>query len=156
MNAISFEFCNFNKDEHITALHNLLHGYMADPMGDYPVHTPEQQKKLIEGLRKHPGVFVVLVLYDGEFVGMATYFELFSTFNVRPYMNIHDVFVLDTFRGKGLGKQLMEHLIQIALVHEYCKITLEVREDNVNAQRLYHSLAFKECDPLMHFWTKKL
>ena len=36
------------------------------------------------------------------------------------------------------------------------KITLEVREDNLKAQKLYKSLGFEDCQPKMFFWTKKM
>ncbi|MHB9142771.1 MAG: GNAT family N-acetyltransferase, partial [Paludibacter sp.] len=60
------------------------------------------------------------------------------------------------YRGKGLGKALMKKLEDISIERNYCKITLEVREDNAVAQNLYRSLGYGECQPKMLFWTKKL
>jgi len=50
----------------------------------------------------------------------------------------------------------MERLVEISTERGYCKITLEVREDNTLAKGLYHSLGFDPCKPNMLFWTKKL
>jgi ribosomal protein S18 acetylase RimI-like enzyme len=75
---------------------------------------------------------------------------------VKAYLNIHDIVVYERFRSKGLGKALMEKLVEISVERDYCKITLEVREDNQVAQSLYRSLGFEECKPNMFFWTKKL
>ncbi|MDR3653762.1 MAG: GNAT family N-acetyltransferase [Paludibacter sp.] len=154
--SITFEFCDFENPAHLTALADLLNMYMADPMGDAAPLNKLQQLRLVDGLANHPAAFVLFVLYRAEIVGMATCFINFSTFNVKSYLNIHDFFVHPTFRGKGLATNLMQELISISTSRDYCKITLEVREDNVAAQGLYLSFGFEECKPSMLFWTKKL
>jgi len=153
---ISFEFCDYENQLHLTALVDLLNHYMTDPMGEAPPLNKLQQLRLVDGLSNHPAALVLFVLYEGEIVGLATCFINFSTFNVKSYLYIHDIVVYADFRNKGLGKALMEKLIEISTEREYCKITLEVREDNFQAQGLYYSLGFEECTPGMLFWTKKL
>ena len=153
---ISFEFCDYENPLHLTALVDLLNHYMTDPMGEAPPLNKLQQLRLVDGLSNHPAALVLFVLYDGEIVGLATCFINFSTFNVKSYLYIHDIVVYADFRNKGLGKALMEKLIEISTERDYCKITLEVREDNFQAQGLYYSLGFEECTPGMLFWTKKL
>ena len=153
---ISFEFCDYENPLHLTALVDLLNHYMTDPMGEAPPLNKLQQLRLVDGLSNHPAALVLFVLYEGEIVGLATCFINFSTFNVKSYLYIHDIVVYADFRNKGLGKALMEKLIEISTEREYCKITLEVREDNFQAQGLYYSLGFEECTPGMLFWTKKL
>jgi len=46
--------------------------------------------------------------------------------------------------------------VEISLERDYCKITLEVREDNEAALALYRKMGFTECEPNMYFWTKTL
>ncbi|MDD4968760.1 MAG: GNAT family N-acetyltransferase [Paludibacter sp.] len=152
----SFEYCDFENPMHLTALVDLLNHYMTDPMGEAPPLNKIQQLRLVDGLANHPAALVLFVLYDGEIVGLTTCFIIFSTFNVKPYLYIHDLIVYANFRNKGLGKALMEKLIEISIERDYCKITLEVREDNFQAQGLYYRLGFEECTPSMLFWTKKL
>lgn len=156
MHNISFEICDFKNTEHQYALISLLNHYMSDPMGDYPPHDEKKQRLLVEGLGKHPTAFVLLLLYDGEYAGLTTCFVNYSTFKLKPYLYIHDVVILKGYRSKGLGKAMMEELVSISKERDYCKITLEVREDNPAAQKLYKSLGFEECDPKMYFWTKTL
>jgi ribosomal protein S18 acetylase RimI-like enzyme len=64
--------------------------------------------------------------------------------------------VVKEYRGKNIGRKLLEKCIEIAKERDYCKITLEVRDDNTVAKNLYKSLDFRECIPVMHFWTKTL
>jgi ribosomal protein S18 acetylase RimI-like enzyme len=86
---------------------------------------------------------------------MATCFINFSTFKAKPFINIHDVVIDKQHRGKGFGKNLLNKIESIAIERNYCKITLEVREDNYTAQSLYYDLGFKEGMPEMYFWTKE-
>ena len=156
MNPITFEFCDFENPVHLNALADLLNMYMTDPMGDAPPLNKLQQLRLVDGLANHPSSFVLFELLDEVIVGLATCFINFSTFKVNSYLNIHDFFVHPDYRGKGLANSLMHELIRISNERKYCKITLEVREDNFIAQGLYKSLGFEECRPSMLFWTKTL
>lgn len=155
-NKIDFVFCDYNLPVHVTAFTDLLNSYMRDPMGEAPVLDNKQQQKLVEGLANHASAFVLFILYEGKYAGFTTCFVNFSTFKVKSYLYVHDVFVLNNFRSKGLGKCLMQKLIIISKERDYCKITLEVREDNKTGKKLYQSLGFGECDPKMFFWTKTL
>ena len=154
--GIKFEFCDFENPTHLTSLVDLLNMYMADPMGDAQQLNKLQQLRLVDGLANHPSSFVLFEIYTGNIVGLATCFINFSTFMVKPYLNIHDFFVHPDYRSKGLANSLMQELIIISKERKYGKITLEVREDNLVAQGLYKSLGFEECKPKMLFWTKKL
>jgi ribosomal protein S18 acetylase RimI-like enzyme len=153
---IQFEICDFENPEHLNALAELTNHYMEDPMGDSPPLNKLQQLRLIDGLANHPTSEVQFAIFENQIVGLTTCFMNFSTFYVKPYLYIHDLVVLNEFRGKGIGKALMENLINISIERKYCKLTLEVREDNKVAQSVYKSLGFEECNPTMFFWTKKI
>src|SRR5665647_3337030 len=151
-----FEFCDYTNPTHLEAMGFLLNHYMEDPMGDHPPLNSEELSLLAEKLAELPHAFILLMLLDGKFVGMSTCFELLSTFKIKPYLYIHDFIVHGNFRGLRLGRKLMEKLVEISLERDYCKITLEVREDNEAALALYRKMGFTECEPNMYFWTKKL
>lgn len=148
--------CDFNNPEHTQALVDLMNHYMLDKMGDYPPLDNEKQKLLIEGLRKHPSKLVLLAEEDGKYLGLVNCFINFGTFDAKPFINIHDIIVLNTVRGKGIGRMLMQAVSNEAEKQGCCKITLEVRADNTVAQSLYKSFDYKESTPVMHFWTKRL
>ena len=150
---ISFEFCDFENPEHLTTLAKLVDAYKADPMGDSPQLSKLQQLRLVDGLASHPKALVVFVLWKNEVAGFSVCFENFSTFMVKSYLYIHDFFVLIQFRGKGIAKNMMQELLSISKQRGYCKLTLEVREDNSVAKSLYNSFGFEACAPNMLFWT---
>ena len=153
---VTFELCNFDNQEHVEALLDLYAHYMQDPMGNAPALEPEQQAKLIEALKTQPKTFVLFIRMNGEYAGLATCYELLSTFKVQPYLYIHDVIIHSHFRGQRLGRKLLEQITAEARKRNCCKITLEVREDNQAALRLYHHMGFADCQPKQYFWTKNL
>jgi ribosomal protein S18 acetylase RimI-like enzyme len=51
--------------------------------------------------------------------------------------------LLPEFRGKGIGRRLMQRTIDAAFALGLTRIELTVREENVNAIALYKSLGFE-------------
>lgn len=153
---LTFVFCDYSNEYHCERFAWLINHYMSDPMGEVKPLTMVEQLRLVDRMSKHPAAFVLFAVLDEEIVGLATCFINFSTFKVKPYLNIHDVIVQKEFRGYGFGRFLMQKCMDIARDRKYCKVTLEVRDDNFQAQKLYKSLGFDDSNPVMHFWTKEL
>ena len=51
--------------------------------------------------------------------------------------------VSSTYRGKGIGKKLLNHLYNIGLSEGYPNISLEVRKNNKNAFGFYKKMQFE-------------
>ena len=154
--VLSFVFCDYANEYHCESFALLIGQYMADPMGDSKPLTPMEQLRLVDGMSKHPAGFVLFAVLDEEIIGLVTCFINFSTFKARPYLNIHDVLVKKDYRGNGYGRLLLEKCVALASERKYCKVTLEVRSDNLPAQMLYKSMGFKDSNPTMYFLTKEL
>jgi ribosomal protein S18 acetylase RimI-like enzyme len=147
--------------EHQRAIIAMLDAYMRDPMeGGTPM--PETTKRdLIPGLRAHPACYVFLAYRDKTPVGFSICFLGFSTFNARPLINIHDIFVDSSVRGKGIGRRLLDRIETKARELKCCRLTLEVREDNEVARSLYRKAGFDRAvvgpkNIPMEFWRKPL
>ena len=154
---VSIIDCDFSNREHREAIIELMNDYMADKMGgNRPPYNDKTAQKVLTGLEKHPSKLVLLAKYDDRFVGLANCFINFGTFAGRPFINIHDIVVLKSFRGRQVGLRLMESISHRAQELDCSKITLEVRDDNTYAQKLYKKLGYREDKPPMHFWTKYL
>ena len=148
--------CNFEDPSHLQAIVDLTAAYMADPMGGEESMPETVRLNLPKLLTDHPAKLILLAKINHTYVGICTAFIGISTFYARPYFNVHDIAVLPAYRDKGVGQQLLESLIEIARQRNYCKITLEVRHDNLPAQHLYRKLGFEDTKPPMYFWTKWL
>jgi ribosomal protein S18 acetylase RimI-like enzyme len=156
MEDIQIIECDFNNPEHREQIVRLISAYMLDPMGGEEAMADDVKLNLVDVLENHPARLVLLAKVGNEYAGITNCFINISTFRAKPYFNVHDVTVLKEYRGKGIGRKLLEKVIEIARNRGYCKITLEVREDNKNAKALYQSLGFSDYEPFMHFWTKTL
>ena len=94
-------------------------------------------------------------------VGFSICFLGFSTFLARPLLNIHDIFVDLSVRGRGIGAMLLERIEASARELNCCRITLEVREDNRVARGLYRKVGFDRVVVgakriALEFWHKPL
>jgi ribosomal protein S18 acetylase RimI-like enzyme len=156
MTMIEITVCDYSNPAHSEALASLINSYIDDEMGGGNLLSQEEQQRMIEGLSAHPKAIVLLAREDGIFVGLLTAFENFSTFTAKPMLNIHDVFVLNDYRGKGVGRKLMKAIVAEAERRKCSRLTLEVRKDNVKAQNLYQSLGFAEVEHGMFYWRKYL
>lgn len=147
--------------EHAHALVTMLDAYMRDPMEGGEPPSDQVKRDLIPGLRAHPACYVFLAYRDNQPVGFSICFLGFSTFNARPLLNIHDIFVDSSVRGRGVGAMLLARLEAKARELNCCRLTLEVRQDNVVARGLYRKIGFEQVvvGPQrvpMEFWRKPL
>jgi GNAT superfamily N-acetyltransferase len=133
-----------DRAEHQRAVIELTDAYSRDPMGDGHPLAPEVRESLISGLRQHPTTLIFLA-YDGaDAVGIATCFLGFSTFAARPLINLHDVGVLPSHRGRGISRQLLAAVEAKARALDCCKLTLEVLENNHRARGVYAAAGFAQ------------
>lgn len=159
--AIRTVQADLQQPDHQAAVLTLVDAYSRDPMGDGAPLSAAARARLIPGLRQHPTTLVLLA-YDGDTpVGVAVCFVGFSTFAARPLVNLHDVAVLPSHRGRGVGRALLAAVEAQARELGCCKLTLEVLEGNSIAQAAYRSLGFDayQLDPSLGkalFWEKKL
>ena len=56
---------------------------------------------------------------------------------------VYDIFVKEEFRGKGIGKKLLEEAESYCREKRYSRILLMVSVNNVEAIRLYNKMGFK-------------
>lgn len=135
---------DLHQPQHQAAIVALIDAYARDPMGGSQGLSDAARVALIPGLQQHPTTLIFLA-WDGDTpVGIAVCFLGFSTFQARPLLNIHDLAVLPTHRRQGVGRLLLEHVAAKARALNCCKLTLEVRADNLTAQQLYHAVGFEQ------------
>lgn len=127
---------------HQAAVLQLVDAYSRDPMGDGAPLSPEVRGRLITGLREHPTTLIFLALEADQPVGVAVCFRGFSTFAARPLINIHDLHVLPSHQGRGIGKALLAAVEAKAREMGCCKLSLEVQEHNHRARQTYASAGF--------------
>jgi ribosomal-protein-alanine N-acetyltransferase len=58
---------------------------------------------------------------------------------------IFSLAVRDVYRGQGIGRQLLQTILEVFYENGFQYATLEVRASNKNAQRLYSKIGFVPC-----------
>lgn len=73
-------------------------------------------------------------------VGFALYFSTFSTFLCRPSLYLEDLFVQPEFRGRQIGRHLLQSLARIAVQRGCGRFEWSVLDWNESAIRFYESM----------------
>lgn len=147
---------DLNNPIHCEQILNLLNDYMEDEMGVSKSMPKELAPKIIEGLKQHSAYLGFFVCVDEQFAALANCNLNFSTWQAKFLINIHDIIVSPTFRKQGVGQFLLTEIEIYAQENGYCKLNLEVRNDNLKAQKLYKKVGYSDCEPPMFFWQKLL
>jgi ribosomal protein S18 acetylase RimI-like enzyme len=133
---------DLGNDNHAATIVELLDTYARDRFGGSKPLSESTRERLIPAMRQHPTSLVLLTFDNQTAVGMATCFIGFSTFQAQPLLNIHDLVVVPSHRGRGIGRALLGAAEQAAIKRGCCKLTLEVVDDNLLARGLYESYGF--------------
>ena len=127
---------------HARAVVELLDDYARDEAGGGEPLSDFARSRLVAELAARPTAFSVLA-FDGEQpVGLVNCIEGFSTFACQPLVNVHDVAVRASHRGRGVGRRLLAQVEAIARERGACKLTLEVLSGNRAAIALYERTGF--------------
>ena len=136
---------------HAAALVMLLDAYASDPAGGGKGLSDFARANLVSGLAARPQAYSVLAFDGVQPVGLVNCIEGFSTFACKPLVNVHDVAVLASHRGRGIAEQMLAEAEVIARERGAVKLTLEVLSGNRSAVRLYERIGFAgyQLDPAM-------
>ena len=136
---------------HAAALVNLLDTYARDLSGGGEALSEFTRTNLVSALAARQQAFSVLAFIHGQPVGLINCMEGFSTFACKPLVNVHDVVVVASQRGRRLAEKMLAAVEEIAVARGACKLTLEVLQGNRSAIRLYERVGFAayQLDPAM-------
>lgn len=122
--------------ENFSQLRSLMYQYIV---GFYKRPAPPEHRvdalmmMLLEG--KHGVQFVAVE--DHALVGFATLYFTYTTTRADKSAVMNDIFVLEEFRGNGVGRQLFDHCLDYVRSHGYTHMSWVTEPDNQAAQRFY-------------------
>jgi phosphinothricin acetyltransferase len=111
---------------------------------EYVLLKPDYMEKWFDTKAKGNYPVIGLETDDGELAGFAS----FGKFRDRPaykYTIEHSVYVDARFRGRKLGRQLLELIIAAAIKQEYHVMMGGIDASNAVSIRLHESLGFQHC-----------
>lgn len=100
--------------------------------------SPEDLAQNLFGER--PYAEAVIAEVDEAAAGMALYFYNFSTFLMRPGLYLEDLFVLPTYRRRGVGQALFMYLGKLALAQGCGRFEWSVLDWNTPAIEFYQRM----------------
>lgn len=116
-------------------------------LGHEVVATEDALRATLFGPR--PAAEVLLAEEDGRPVGLALFFQNYSTFLARPGIYLEDLFVEPDFRGRGLGKALLQAVARLAVDRGCGRFEWSVLDWNQPAIDFYRALGARP----LNDWT---
>lgn len=163
---LTIQQVDFSNSQQTDELLTLLNAYACDPMGGGEPLPASTRARLIQEMATRDGVYSFIAYQQTnseqtQAVGLVNCVEGFSTFAAKPLCNIHDIAVLEAYRGQGIAQALMQRVCEYAKQRGCCKVTLEVLTGNTRARNAYRSFGFEpyQLDPALgsaEFWEFKL
>jgi ribosomal protein S18 acetylase RimI-like enzyme len=151
MSTLTIVQADYGLPAHAEAVVMLLNAYALDIAGGGEALSAFTMANLVRELAARPQVYSILAFDSTAPVGLVNCIEGFSTFACKPLVNVHDVAVLASHRGRGVAAQMLALAEAIARQRGAVKMTLEVLTGNKSALTLYQRLGFAgyQLDPSM-------
>ena len=108
--------------------------------------TATEEDLLRDGFGPNPFYFCLIADLDGQPAGFALYFFNYSTWMGRPGLYLEDIFVQPEFRGRGIGKALLEKVAAIAVEKNCPRLQWEVLDWNTPAIEFYRAMGAEFLD----------
>jgi GNAT superfamily N-acetyltransferase len=125
--------------EDIPTLLSLIRGLAAYEKKSDKVVVSEQDL-LRDAFGPQPKFRALIAEWAGKPCGYASFFYFYSTFQGRAALFLEDLFVLETFRGNGIGKALLVAVAKLAVKEGCFGLRWEVLDWNRPAIEFYEKL----------------
>jgi GNAT superfamily N-acetyltransferase len=126
----------------LTGLADFEHLEPPDPAG---------RQRIINDVFTKKRVNLFLAFMGKNPVGYALYFYTYSTFLARPTLYLEDIFVLEKFRGFGIGLSLFTTCVNEAMKKNCGRLELAVLTWNKKAITFYEKLGAKRLDEWYYY-----
>ncbi|WP_028188826.1 GNAT family N-acetyltransferase [Salinispora pacifica] len=87
-----------------------------------------------------PLAYAVLAWNEDVLVGLATYSFLWPAVGLTRSLYLKELYVTEAARTRGVGRLLMNHLVEVAVAHSCSRIEWTTDRNNAGAQRFYEGL----------------
>ena len=108
--------------------------------------TASEEDLLRDGFGPNPYYHCLIAELDGSPAGFAFYFFDYSTWLGRPGIYLEDLFVHPEFRGRGIGKALLQRVAAIAVEKNCARLKWQVLDWNTPAIDFYAAMGAEFMD----------
>src|SRR6516164_6517496 len=98
-------------------------------------------RQIADAIFSTPPAAYALLAWDGDrLVGFAAYSFLWPAVGLTRSLYLKELYVAEACRERGVGKLLMQNLVEIAVKHACSRVEWTTDEQNRDAQAFYESL----------------
>jgi GNAT superfamily N-acetyltransferase len=108
--------------------------------------TATEDDLLNHGFGPNPFYFCLMAEHESQPAGFAFYFFNYSTWKGRPGLYLEDLFVQPEFRGRGIGRALLEKVAAVAVEKNCPRMQWEVLDWNTPAIDFYRAMGAEFLD----------
>lgn len=153
---MNIRLCNINDKKNWI---NLNKAFMAYELSDEDFWNntdaiSDEQFGIVfeEALNSPELITMMMIEEEKEAIGFANLMIIFSVWAHGKALILDDLFVLEEYRGKGLGRKVLEFIEDHAKENKYKRLQFQSELSNPNAYKFYISLGYKSED--MHFFVR--
>ncbi|KAK2719477.1 thialysine N-epsilon-acetyltransferase-like isoform X3 [Artemia franciscana] len=92
-----------------------------------------------DGFGPNPYFYALVCQVNTKIIGYSIYFYTYSTWEGRV-VYIEDIYVQESYRGKGIGTAFIKHVAKIAVSKSCQRLELSVLNWNTASRKFYESL----------------
>lgn len=123
--------------EDVPAVYKLLTGFAKNR--DVEDSFKLTEERLLHLLKNH-GLNALLVFHEDKIVGTITFYETISTFAGETGLHIEDMYIRNTYQRRGIGKLLLDGMIEETKERGYTKLEWQCAKDNYGAMKFYSKM----------------
>jgi ribosomal protein S18 acetylase RimI-like enzyme len=135
--------------DELSAVRDLFQDYQASLGIDLCFQGFEQELRSLPGDYVAPLGGLLLATVDGEPAGCCAFRPLANSDHINA-CEMKRLYVRNAFRGLGLGRRLVEAVIEGAQQAGYSTMLLDTLSDMESARALYQEVGFVETEPYYH------
>jgi len=94
--------------------------------------------------RERPAAYVLLAKDDQRVIGLASYSYLWPAIGLTQSLYLKELYVRSAHRRQGVGRRLMERLLEIAAENQCSRLEWTTDRDNPLALTFYTNLQYAE------------
>jgi GNAT superfamily N-acetyltransferase len=103
--------------------------------------------RLIRDVTSDPPMFhAYLAMVDGVPAGYLAFYFTYSTFLARPTLFLEDIFILEKYRKRGIGRELFRFCVREAKRRECGRMEWTALDWNSPAHRFYEGMGARRMD----------
>jgi len=149
VNTKFVEFLTPRSPAELDALRGIFREYAASLDVDLSFQGFEQELATMPAEYAEPRGALLLVRVDGQVAGCCALCPM-DTVDYPNACEMKRLYVRPGFRGLGLGRRLVEFIMDSARLAAYDHILLDTLDDMEAARDLYEDLGFEEIPPYYH------